>query len=164
MKGTLLVCFVLASVALSRADGQASGGPSAGCSDPLSVLAAFYRSNDAGRFNASAALLAPDVIFDTWATGANGYIMASKHLGGRRALRDFLSQARGLSHFLPDRRPNGPIFLETRESAAGGTIDLRLDPDRLTPERRHYNAYDIKVVFDGCLIKAITVIERVSWL
>ena len=109
-------------------------------------------------------MVAPDVIFDTWATGANGYIMASKHLGGRRALRDYLSQARGLSHFLPDRRRYGPVFLETRESATGATVDLRLDPDRLTPERRHYNAYDIKVVFDGCLIKAITVIERVSWL
>lgn len=128
------------------------------------MLRAFYDSNDAQRFDASARYLSEDVKFDTWATGVNGYIMAQRHLRGREALRKFLGEARGVRWRLPDSPPDGPVYRQTRINVSGSTVQFMLEPDRMRPNGRPYNPFSIEAVLDGCRIKSLTVIERVTWL
>ena len=140
---------------------QASG---ASCADPLAVVRAFYDSNDARKFDASARYLAEDVKFDTWATGVNGYTMARRHLQGKETLRRYLGEARGVRRHLPDAAADGPVYRETRVSVSGDTVQFMLEPDRKRPNGREYNPFSIEAVLDGCRIKSLTVIERVTWL
>ncbi len=156
----MITAAALAAVVPLLAFGQAA----AACGDPMAVVRAFYRANDSRRFDASARYLTDDVKFDTWATGVNGYTMAQRHLKGKKALRAFLADARGLGHRLPDSPADGPIYRETRLSVSGSTVDFMLEPDRKRPNGRAYNPFSIEVVLDGCRIKTLTVIERVTWL
>lgn len=139
-------------------------GAEAGCGDPLAVVRAFFQANDAQHYDASASFLSDDVKFDTWATGVNGYTMAQRHLKGRKALRAFLDEARGLRHRLPDSPADGPIYHETRLNVSGSDVQFMLEPDRKRPNGRAYNPFSIEVVLEGCKIKTLTVIERVTWL
>jgi hypothetical protein len=140
---------------------RASGGS---CADPLAVVRAFYDANDARKFDAGARYLADDVKFDTWATGVNGYTMAQRHLRGKEALRRYLGEARGVRRHLPDAAADGPVYRETRVSVSGDTVRFMLEPDRKRPNGREYNPFSIEAVLDGCRIKSLTVIERVTWL
>ena len=167
MKWSRFIIFVAAGVAFSAAaalTGGAQAAAAGGCADPLAVVRAFYAANDAQQFNKSAAFLAEEVVFDTWATGVNGYIMAKRHRSGRAALRDYLPEARGVRHRLPDSLPDGPVFRETKMSVKGNTVQFMLEPDRIRPNGRPYNPYSVEVVLEGCKIKTLTVIERVTWL
>jgi hypothetical protein len=65
--------------------------------------------------------------FDTCATGVNGYTMAQRHLRGKKALRAFLPEARGLYHRLPENLPQGPIFHEPRSVCQEPTADFMLE-------------------------------------
>ena len=165
MRLTWLIIVFTAAVA-GAACAQAAGAQTAvgGCADLMAVVRAFYAANDARQFNKSAGFLAEDVVFDTYATGVNGYIMAKRHRVGRAALRDYLPEARGVRHRLPDSPPDGPIFHETRLSVNGNTVQFMLEPDRKRPNGRLYNPYSVEVVLEGCRIKTLTVIERVTWL
>jgi hypothetical protein len=159
------VSIVLALGVAAFAFSQASAtGARAACSDPMSVLEAFYNSNDAGRFDASMRFLTDDVVFATWATGVNGYIMARRHMKGKKALRSFLPEARGLRRRLPDSPADGPIYHEAKISVDGSDVHFMLVPDRKRPNGRLYNPFSIEAVLDGCRIKSLTVIERVTWL
>lgn len=161
MKRMLFVLLLAAASALA-AGAQASAA--AGCADPLAVVRAFYAANDARQFDKAAAFLADDVVFDTWATGVNGYIMAKRHLEGKKALRGFLAEGRGLCYRLPQSPPEGPVFHETRLKVSGRTVQFMLVPDRKRPNGREYNPYSVEAVLDGCRIRTLTVIERVTWL
>jgi len=158
MKRVLLIAL-FASVAVLVTSAQA-----AGCADPVAVLRAFYAANDAGLWNKSAAMLADAVVFDSWATGVNGHIMAKRHREGRAALKAFLPEARGVRHRLPESPLDGPVFRETRLSVKGNVVQFMLEPDRLRPDGRPYNPYSVEAVLDGCRIRTLTVIERVTWL
>jgi len=158
MKRAIVVLAFAAAAAL------AAGAQPAACADPLAVLRAFYAANDAGQWEKSAALLADNVVFDTWATGVNGYIMAKRHREGRAALKAFLAEARGVRHRLPESPVDGPVFRETKLSVKGNTVEFMLEPDRLRSNGRPYNPYSVEAVLDGCRIRALTVIERVTWL
>jgi hypothetical protein len=160
MRLTWLI-IVFTAVVAAAAGAQTAG---AGCADPMSVVRAFYAANDARQFNKGAGFLAEDVVFDTYATGVNGYIMAKRHRVGRVALRDYLPEARGVRHLLPDSPPDGPIFHETKLSVNGATVRFMLEPDRKRPNGRLYNPYSVEVVLEGCRIKTLTVIELVTWL
>ncbi len=142
----------------------AIGAQAAGCADPMAVVRAFYAANDAAQWDKSAALLAADVVFDTYATGVNGYIMARRHREGRSALKAYLAEARGVRHRLPDTPADGPVFRETKLSIKGNDVQFMLEPDRMRPNGRPYNPYSVEAVLDGCRIKTLTVIERVTWL
>jgi hypothetical protein len=157
-----LVLLLLQSISAHSQSAKTAGSVS--CTDPLEVVRAFYDSNDAGRFGASARFLADDVKFDTWATGVNGYMMSQRHLRGKDALRGFLGEARGVRHRLPGAAADGPVYRETRVSVSGGTVQFMLEPDRMRPNGRPYNPFSIEAVLDGCHIKSLTVIERVTWL
>ena len=160
MKWTATFVVVLAVVFPFSVRGQAAGG----CADPLSVVRAFYRANDTGQFEAALKLVVDDVKFDTWATGANGYMMAQRHLRGKKALLSFLPHARGVRYRLPDHPPDGPVYHETQLSVAGNTVTFRLEPDRKAPDGRPYTPFSVEAVVNGCHIKALTVIERVTQL
>ena len=167
--GTMRWTIPIAALCLTTlplcGEAQAAGSSAAaGCADPAAVVRAFYQSNDAQRFDASARFLAEDVKFDTWATGVNGYTMAPRHLKGKKALRAWLPEARGLRHRLPDSPPDGPVYSETRLTVSGSTVDFMLVPDRKRPNGREYNPFSVEVVLDGCKVKTLTVIERVTWL
>ena len=155
-----IIVFAAAAAAAAAAQAAAAGG----CADPMAVVRAFYAANDARQFDKSAGFLADDVVFDTWATGVNGYIMAKRHRSGRAALRAFLPEARGVRYRLPDSPPDGPVFHETKVSVNGGIVQFMLEPDRKRPNGRLYNPYSVEVVLEGCRIKTLTVIERVTWL
>ena len=158
MKRAIVVLAFTAAAALG------AGAQAAACADPLAVLRAFYAANDAGQWEKSAALLADNVVFDTWATGVNGYVMAKRHREGRAALKAFLAEARGVRHRLPESPADGPVFKETKLSVKGNTVEFILEPDRLRSNGRPYNPYSVEAVLDGCRIRALTVIERVTWL
>ena len=157
-----LVFLLLQSISAHSLAVGAAGNSS--CRDPLAVIRAFYDSNDARQFGASARFLAEDVTFDTWATGVNGYMMAQRHIRGKEALRRFLGEARGVRRHLPDAPADGPVYHETRVSVSGNTVQFMLEPDRMRPNGKPYNPFSIEAVIDGCHISSLTVIERVTWL
>lgn len=160
----VLLCLVAALLPLPAYSQAGGTGRGASCADPLAVVRAFYDSNDARKFDASARYLADDVKFDTWATGVNGYVMAQRHLRGKEAFRRYLGEARGVRRHLPDAAADGPVYRETRVSVSGDTVQFMLEPDRKRPNGREYNPFSIEAVLDGCRIKSLTVIERVTWL
>ncbi|HVO38820.1 MAG TPA: hypothetical protein VMV03_07305 [Spirochaetia bacterium] len=134
------------------------------CSDPMAVVRSFYDATDSLHFTEGLKYFTDDATFDTWATGVNGYIMAKRHLTGKKQIGAYLKNARGLRHRLPDSPPDGPIYHETRLSVSGSTVQFMLEPDRKRPNGRLYNPFSIEVIFDACRIKSLTVIERVTWL
>jgi hypothetical protein len=167
MKRTSAIFAALAVIAVClvplSAQGKASAAPAA-CADPHGALKAFYASNDARHFDVSMKYVTADATIDFWATGVNGYIMSKRHAEGTAGIRKFLSQGRGLSLHLPDPAPDGPVFHETRLSVSGNTVEFMLEPDRMRPNGKPYNPYSVLAVLDGCRIKTLTVIERVTWL
>jgi hypothetical protein len=158
-----LLSFV-GPVAASAQDSAQASAQAAACANPAGVLTSFYDANDAGHLNAAASSLSPDVVFDTWATGVNGYIMAKRHLEGLKALRGYLGQARGVRWHLPEMPPDGPVFQQTKLSVEGSTVRFMLVPDRKRANGRSYNPYRVEAVLDGCRIRSLQVVELVTWL
>ena len=134
------------------------------CPDPTAVVRSFYDATDALRFPEGMKYFTDDATFDTWATGVNGYIMAKRHLKGKKEIGAFLKNGRGLRHRLPDSPPDGPVYHETRLSVSGSTVRFMLEPDRKRPNGKQYNPFSIEVTLDGCRIASLTVIEQVTWL
>ena len=157
---TVTFAVVLAVTLPFAAGGQAASG----FLDPLNVVQAFYHANDMGQFEAALKFVAEDIKFDTWATGANGYMMAQRHLTGRKALLAFLPNARGVRHRLPDHPLDGPVYHETQLSISGNKVTFRLEPDRKAPDGRPYTPFSVEAIVNGCQIKTLTVIERVTQL
>jgi hypothetical protein len=161
---------VLVSAVSAAGDpaGGAAGGATvpgaAPCSDPLAVLRAFYDSNDARNFEAGTNYLADDAVFATWATGVNGYIMAQKHLKGRKAIRRFLADARGVRWHLPGMSTDGPVYHDTRIGVSGDMVRFSLEPDRKRPNGRSYPLFKVEARVQDCRIVSLTVIELVTWL
>jgi hypothetical protein len=161
----LIAILLVAAVALSHSAGaQTSGAGSVACADPMAVVRSFYDANDAAHFAASMKYLTDDVAFDTWATGVNGHIMVQRHLSGKKALRAFLPQGRGLSRKLPDSPPDGPVYHETRIVISRNRVRFMLEPDRMRPNGKPYNPFTIEAVLSGCRIQSLTVIEQITWL
>jgi hypothetical protein len=131
------------------------------CPDAASVVKTFYDANDASKFDASLALLTDDATLDSRAQGINGHHFAQKHLDGKEQIRAILGNS-GLSHI--SSLPNGPIFHETDLQVSGNKVTFALEPDRVHPNGRPYNPYTVEVVFEGCKIKSLTVIECIMWL
>jgi hypothetical protein len=151
-------------IAITPGAQDRAGKADDGCADPLAVVMAFYAATDAGRYSAGVALLTAGATIDMWATGVNGYIMAKRHLEGRSQIRKHLGDARGLRRHLPDSLPDGPVYHPDRIKVIGNTVQLMLEPDRRRPNGRLYNPFSVEAVLDGCLIRSLTVIERVTWL
>ena len=162
----LLACAALLVLAAGCGPAAATpGAPSAvtatlgACADPLSVVHAFYDANDAGQWSTSLALLTDDVTLASWAEGMNGHHMTERHLSGKDQIRSALSNP-GLRRGAG--QPGGPVFHETEFSVSGDMVVFMLRPDRVRPNGRVYNPYRLELVFVGCQIKSLTVIEIVS--
>jgi hypothetical protein len=159
---SLIVSLAGCSVAQAQQKVAAGVTPMpADCPDPASIVKTFYDANDASHFDASLALLADDATLDSWAQGINGHHMAQKHLVGKEQMRAVLGNS-GLRHI--SDQPNGPIFHEAGLQVSGNKVTFALEPDRAHPNGRPYNPYTVEIVFAGCKIKSLTVIERIMWL
>ncbi len=168
-KVTYIVVWVslmslLASCSVAQAQQKAAADVTpmpADCPDAASIVKTFYDANDASKFDTSLALLADDATLDSWAQGINGHHMIQHHLVGKEQIRAVLGNS-GLRHI--SSQPNGPIFHETDWQVSGNKVTFALEPDRAHPNGRPYNPYTVEIVFEGCKIKSLTVIERVMWL
>jgi hypothetical protein len=133
----------------------------ASCSDPVAIVKALYTAVNAGQYDASLAFFANDATLSSWAEGINGHHMTEKNYSGIEQLRTALTNP-GLR--LNSGQPDTPIYHEDKYKAAGNKVTLMLIPDRVHPDGRPFNPYTITVIFDGCKIKAMTVVEQVTWL
>jgi hypothetical protein len=158
----LIVLLASCNVAKAQPRATADVTPMpADCPDPAPIVKAFYDANDASQFDASLALLADDATLDSWAQGINGHHMIQKHLVGKEQIRAVLGNP-GLRRI--SDQPDRPIFHETDLQVSGNKVTFALQPDRVHPNGRPYNPYTVEIVFEGCKIKSLTVIERVMWL
>jgi hypothetical protein len=121
----------------------------------------FYTANDAGDYDASLGLLTDDVVLVTWATGANGYHMSARFAVGKNQVLEWLGEP-GMRRVAVD--PERPSFQEANQQWKGNTLRFELMPDRLRDNGRPFNHYSVELVFDGCRIEIIKLVERVTWL
>ncbi len=131
------------------------------CADPMAIIKALYDANDASRFDTSLALFTEDATFATWAEGINGHHMDEMHLTGKAQIRPVLGKP-GLRRI--SGRPDGLTYHEARIQTMGNRVTFMLEPDRLRPNGRLYSPFHVEVIFAGCKIKSLTVIEQVTWL
>jgi hypothetical protein len=131
------------------------------CPDPAVIVKALYDSNDAGQFDTSLAFFTEDAALSSWAEGINGHHMMEKDYTGIEQLRTALSNP-GLRR--NSGQPDSPIYHEDKIKVAGNKVTLMLIPDRTHPDGKLYNPFTIVVVFDGCKIKSMNVVEQVTWL
>jgi hypothetical protein len=127
----------------------------------VSIIKAFYDANDAAAFEKSLAYLSEDVTLSSHAEGVNGHRMMEKELAGKDQVRTALGDS-GLRH--SSTRPDGPVYHEQELKASGDTVTFKLQPDRTHPNGRPYNPYKVEIIFAGCKIKSLTVVELVTWL
>jgi hypothetical protein len=131
------------------------------CRDPWKVVEDFYLANDAGDFDTSLKLLTDDVVLVTWAEGANGYHMSARFAVGKNQVLEWLDQP-GLRRVAEN--PERPNFQEANQLLVGNTLRFELMPDRQRENGRPFNHYSVELVFDGCRIEIIKLVERVTWL
>jgi hypothetical protein len=127
----------------------------------MAIMKAFYDANDTSRFDVSLSFFTEDATFSSWAEGVNGHHMMERHLTGKKQIRSALGGP-GLRR--SSDKPDGPIYHETRVKVTGDQLTFMLEPDRRRPNGRPYNPYRVEVVFVGCKIKSLTVIDSVTWL
>jgi hypothetical protein len=164
---TRLVCCVVCLILLLAA--ACAGMPGGGqtnvgeelCHDPWEVAEEFYRANDEGDFDASLKLLTDDVALVTWATGANGYHVSARFAIGKNQVLEWLGEPGMRRAAVNPERPN---FQEANRRSLGNTLSFELMPDRLRENGRPFNHYSVKLVFKGCKIEIIKLVERVTWL
>ncbi len=124
-------------------------------------MRAFYSANDAGQLATSLSLLTDDATLATWSEGINGHHMIEKHLAGKAQIRLALGNL-GLRR--GTGQPDAPVYHETEFHVSGNQVDFMLRPDRVRPNGGPYSPYRIELVFDGCKIKGLTVVELITWL
>jgi hypothetical protein len=130
------------------------------CSDPMKVIKDFYDSTDSLQFDRSLSFFTADAELTTWAEGVNGRHWQETHYYGPDQIRKALNR-RGLRRI--SENPNSPIFRETEEKVLSDKVSFMLRPDRLGPDQRPYNPYQVITTFDNCRIKTLTVIEYITW-
>ena len=149
------------NLATAATTGSQPATPPVPCPDLLAVVKAFFDANDAGRLDAGLAFLMDDATLASWAEGVNGYHMTERHLTGKAEIRGALGKP-GLRR--TTGRPNDPIYKETEAKVSGDTVKFILRPDRLRPSGKPYHPYQVELRFAGCKIKALTVVELITWL
>jgi hypothetical protein len=155
------VVFIVCLVSLAGCARAGVSGSTAECRDLARAAEAFYQANDDSRFDDSLALLTQDVVKVRWAEGANGHHMAANFTVGKDQILDHLS-TEGLTRTA--RNAERPNFEVDELQVEGQTVAFILWPDRARPDGRPFNHYVVKLVFSGCQIELIKVVERVTWL
>ena len=131
------------------------------CPDPLAVIKAFYDANDASKFEVSLGFLTEDATLSSWAEGVNGYHARQRNLTGKKQIRPALGEP-GLRR--TSDRSDGPIYHETKVKVSGDRVTFMLEPDRVRPNGKQFNPFHVEILFVGCKIKSMTVIDLVTWL
>ena len=131
------------------------------CPDLMKVAYAFYHSNDASQRDASLSYLTDDVAMVYWAEGANGHHMTQRLVVGKDQMGVNLDQP-GLH--LKSTGPDLPNYQPDHILQTGKQLTFHLTPDRTHPGGRPYNPYIVELIFSGCRIEIIKIVERVSWL
>jgi hypothetical protein len=131
------------------------------CADPLKVVDSFYAANNASRFDESLTYLTDDIAFVTWAEGANGHHMVANFAVGKDQIQDYLGKP-GLKSTASGA--NLPNYSRTEVTQSGNKLSFKLNADRAHPDGRPYNSFVVELVFSGCKIEIIKLVERVAWL
>ncbi len=132
----------------------------AACPSAMAVVKTLYDSDEAGRLDASLELLTDDISLTYWAQGLNGHHMSSKALSGKDQIRSMLDQP---GFRWTNGKQDGPVFQMSEFQTSGDSLTFMLRPDRIRPDGRPYNPYQVKITFAGCKIKQLNVIEFVTW-
>ena len=154
---------ILATATPTATPRPQSTGPAAaaGCPDAMAVIKSLYDADSAGQFDTSLALFSDDATFASWSQGVNGHHMIEKHLTGKQQIRTVLGNP-GLVR--SSGTPNAPVFQQSEVTTSGNQVTFMLRPDRLRTNGKPYNPYQVQVIFEGCKIKSLTVIEMITWL
>jgi hypothetical protein len=140
---------------------SAQASTSSSCSSLVQVVKDFYTANDTHQLVPTLSYLTEDVIFVFWAEGINGHHMGLNTAIGKDQIVPFLVNS-GL-HFKAIG-PDLPNFSMDHLVQAGNQIVFNLTPDRTHTNGRPYDPYVVTMVFSGCRIEIIKLIERVTWV
>lgn len=135
--------------------------PVSACPDLMQVTNAFYEANDAAQLVKSLSYFTEDVILVYWAEGINGHHMAQNVFIGKDQLREHLDQP-GLHR--KSTGPDLPNFQPDHIVQNGNQLLFNLTPDRTHADGRPYNPYVIEIIFSGCRMDMIKIVERVTWV
>jgi hypothetical protein len=131
------------------------------CTTQMEVINAFFDANDAQNYGAALGYLTDDAVVIFWAEGINGHHMGLKLAAGPDQIRPLLAQD-GL------RRNTGstdqPNFKIEGVQQTGNQVFLKLTPDPTHPDGRPYDPYVLEMIFKGCKIDIIKLVERVTWV
>jgi hypothetical protein len=159
----LLVFHAVYAFSQESSNGALMGAAS--CADPLGVVNRLYDSTESAHYDASLRFFTSDAVFDTWTTGVNGHVMGvRRHLVGRKEIRTFLPEGRGLRWRLPGVGADGPEYRQKKVIITGNVVRFSLEPDRRRADGREYNYFTVEAVLAGCLVRSLTVIEQITWL
>ena len=139
----------------------AQASTSSSCPDLMQIVNNFYAANDTSQLVPTLSYLTEDVIFVFWAEGINGHHMGLNTAIGKDQIVPFLTNP-GLH--LKARGPDLPNFSMDHIIKAGNQIVFNLTPDRTHANGRPYDPYVVTMVFSGCRIEIIKLIERVTWV
>ena len=140
---------------------SAQSPTSSSCPDLMQIVNAFYAANDSAQLVPTVSYLTEDVIFVFWAEGINGHHMGLNEAVGKDQIVPFLTNP-GLH--LKARGPDLPNFSMDHIRRAGNQIVFNLTPDRTHANGRPYDPYVVEMVFSGCRIEIIKLVERVTWV
>jgi hypothetical protein len=121
----------------------------------------FLAANDKGNLDESLSYMTDDVALVYWAEGANGHHVNYDFAVGPENVKEFLGQAGLRTQALG---PDLPNFTQEELQVTGSKVTFKLMPDRIRPNGRPYNHYVVELVFSGCKIEIIKLVERVTWL
>ncbi len=155
------ILLVTACVPAAPAAPTATPTPASACPDLNQVALDFYTANDAAQLVASLAYFTEDVIFVFWAEGINGHHMGQKVVIGKD---QFAAELNDPGLHLKARGPDQPNFHQDTITRAGNQLTFHLTPDRAHPDGRPYDPYVVEMVFSGCRIEIIKIVERITWV
>jgi hypothetical protein len=157
----LIVTMVLTGCSGQPVPVQATPTTASACPDLMKVANSFYAENDSARRNQTLSHLTEDVILVFWAEGINGHHMTQKVVIGKDQMAVSLEQP-GLH--LKSAGQELPNYLPDNISQVGNQLKFNLTPDRAHADGRPYNPFVIEIIFSGCRMDIIKIVERVTWV
>lgn len=161
LKIRLIILLLIGLILFTGCSGQPTKAASAACPDLMQVTNAFYEANDAAQLVKSLSYLTEDVILVFWAEGINGHHMSQNVFIGKAQLSENLNHP-GLHQ--KSTGPYVPNFQPDHITQTGNQLIFNLTPDRTHADGRPYNPYVIEIIFSGCRMDMIKIVERVTWV
>lgn len=163
MKIRMINLLIIGALVLSSCSAiqSAQASSSSSCPSLVQVVNDFYTANDTHQLVPTLSYLTEDVIFIFWAEGINGHHMGLNTAIGKDQIQPFLANP-GLH--LKAVGADAPNFSMDHLVQAGNQIVFNLTPDRTHTNGRPYDPYVVTMVFSGCRIEIIKLIERITWV